>query len=58
MGKNGHHRHNGLGGRSVVMVSEWDAVKIRPFQFWSTLRLIEYTSDVNTFVPIDLWLVF
>ena len=30
------------------MFSEWDAVKIKPFQFWSTLRLFEYTSGVNT----------
>ena len=63
-GKNGFHMPSGLGGRSIVMVSESDKtlavynfLKFDNF-FWRTPRLCEQTCGVNTFVPIDSWLAF
>ena len=62
LGKNEGNKPSGLGGRLIVVVSEWDEILVvnefLKLQFSSTFRLLEWICGVNNFVQIDLWLVF
>ena len=62
LGNNGGHRPSSLGGRSIVVVSEWDEMlavfknfKIWQLQFESIFKLFEWIYGGNSIVSIDLW---